>query len=481
LQARCDDLQRRLDGTLVFEEDRQAEFAAVAQAEGVSLPVARRLLQVVLRERTPSVAKLGRWTKAAAQRCGPLLEVLDEFTRPRVRDAVADEIFVRNKPILMLAEPHSLCWVSGRLAEHRDGATWAQELAQLPALEQLTKDAGTGLAKGLAQVNQQRQEKGRPAIPEQDDHFHMLREGRRALHKTEWEAARTLKVAEKAEKKERQRRRRRCAGKRTGHASVVALRWRQAERAFDAWGEQERAWQQVEAACKLFDVKGSLPTRAQAEAAVAAALPGLPGKRWAKVRRLLARPQLWTYLDRAHEQLAALPVAAELRQAAVRAEGLRRRPETLGADGPPAGALRGVLLAAAVVLSLAGSAGAAALAGVRGVLSGVWRASSLVEGINSVLRMQQARHRRLTPGLLNLKRLYWNSHRFRTGKRRQQSPYEHLGLRLPAVSWWELLQWSPEELRRYLSESNSTSGPSALCGEPSSRGDQQLSAPGVVP
>ena len=44
----------------------------------------------------------------------------------------------------------------------------------------------------------------------------------------------------------------------------------------------------------------------------------------------------------------------------------------------------------------------------------MWRASSLVEGINSVLRMQQARHRRLTPGLLDLKRLYWNCHRFRT-------------------------------------------------------------------
>jgi hypothetical protein len=482
LQARCDDLQRRFDGALVFEEDRQAEFAAVAQSEGVSLPVARRLLQVVLRERTPSVAKLGRWTKAAGQCCGALLEVVDEFTRPLVRHALADEIFVRHKPILMLAEPHSLCWISGRLADHRDGATWAEELAQLPALEQLTKDAGTGLASGLEQVNQQRQKKDLPAIPEQDDHFHVLREGRRALYKVQREAARTLKVAEKAAKKERRRRRQKHAGKRSGHASVVALRWRQAERAFDGWVQQERAWQQVEAACKLFDDKGSLRTRAQAEAAVAAALPELPGKHWAKVRRLLARPQLWTCLDRAHEQLAALPVAAELRQAAMRVEGLRRRPEALGADGPSAGALRGVLLAASVVLSLAGAAGTAALAGVRGVLSGVWRASSLIEGINSVLRMQQARHRRLTPGLLNLKRLYWNCHPFRTGKRRKQSPYERLGLRLPPVSWWELLQWSPEELRRYLSESKSTSGPSALCGEASSReGVQQLSAPGVVP
>jgi hypothetical protein len=480
-QARCDDLRRRLEQAVVIDEDKQAEFAATAQAEGVSLPVACRLLAVLLSRSVPSVAKLGRGTKAAGQRCGALLEVLDEFTRPRVRQAVPDEIFVRRRPILMMAEPHSLCWVSGRLTEHRDGAAWAKEFAPLVALEQVTKDAGTGLAKGLAQVNAQRRQQGRPAVAEQDDHFHVLREGRRALRKAESEAGRTLKVADKAEGKEYRRRRGRRAGKRTGHATVVALRWRQAERAFDAWGRQERAWRRAEAACALFRAGGSLQARAQAEADVAAALPGLPGKRWAKVRRLLARPQLWTYLDRAHEQLAALPVAAALREAAVQVEGLRRQPQALRGEGPSAAALRGVLLAAGLVLSLAGPAGAAALASVRGVLGGVWRASSSVEGINSVLRMQQARHRKVTPGLLDLKRLYWNCHPFRTGQRRKRSPYEHLGLKLPPVPWWELLQWSPEQLRDYLSAATPgqrASDTHAERGPPEPH--QQLSAAGVA-
>jgi hypothetical protein len=69
-----------------------------------------------------------------------------------------------------------------------------------------------------------------------------------------------------------------------------------------------------------------------------------------------------------------------------------------------------------------------------------------VEGINSVLRMQQARHRRLTQGLLDLKRLYWNCHAFRMGKRKRQSPYNRLGVLLPELSWWQLLKLSPEEL-----------------------------------
>ncbi len=46
------------------------------------------------------------------------------------------------------------------------------------------------------------------------------------------------------------------------------------------------------------------------------------------------------------------------------------------------------------------------------------RASSVVEGINSVLRMQQGRYRKMTPGMLDLKRLYWNCRRLQTGKRR---------------------------------------------------------------
>jgi hypothetical protein len=85
------------------------------------------------------------------------------------------------------------------------------------------------------------------------------------------------------------------------------------------------------------------------------------------------------------------------------------------------------------------------------MLRQAWRASSLVECLNSVARMQQSRHRRMTPGLLDLKRLYWNCRAFRTGRRRQQTPYGLLGLRLPTSDWWELLRLSPEQLSQELS------------------------------
>src|SRR5947209_17011771 len=65
LKQRVADLEKQQRWNVRLEPDRQAEFASVGQGCGVSLPQLRRLLQVLLGEETPSVAKLGRWTKAA--------------------------------------------------------------------------------------------------------------------------------------------------------------------------------------------------------------------------------------------------------------------------------------------------------------------------------------------------------------------------------------------------------------------------------
>jgi hypothetical protein len=112
-QARIDELQRqlaeqraevqalreRLKRTVEITPDTQEEFATVAQAEGVSLSVARRLLRVVEGARsTPSVATLGRASLEAGKRAGPLLKVLDEAARREVKQVTADEIFSAEDP-----------------------------------------------------------------------------------------------------------------------------------------------------------------------------------------------------------------------------------------------------------------------------------------------------------------------------------------------------------------------------------------------
>ena len=108
-QSRIDELQRqlteqkavnqalheRLKHAVEITADKQDEFATVAQAEGVSLSVARRLLRVVEGAKTtPSVPTLGRATLEAGVRAGALLAVVDEQARPKVEQATADEIFL---------------------------------------------------------------------------------------------------------------------------------------------------------------------------------------------------------------------------------------------------------------------------------------------------------------------------------------------------------------------------------------------------
>ena len=94
-QAEVQALQDRLKHAVEITPNKQNEFATVAQAEEVSLSVARRLLRVVEgSESTPSVATLGRATLEAGKRAGPLLKVLHEAARPKVNQGTADAIFL---------------------------------------------------------------------------------------------------------------------------------------------------------------------------------------------------------------------------------------------------------------------------------------------------------------------------------------------------------------------------------------------------
>jgi hypothetical protein len=97
-QAEVNALQGRLKHAVEITLDKQHEFAAVAQAEGVSLSVARRLLRVMTPRHSRAVATLGRATLEAGKKAGSLLKVLDEAARPEVEQGTADEIFLDASP-----------------------------------------------------------------------------------------------------------------------------------------------------------------------------------------------------------------------------------------------------------------------------------------------------------------------------------------------------------------------------------------------
>jgi hypothetical protein len=442
-------LQARLAQSVVLDAAKQAEVASGCQALGISLPNCHALLEILIGEQALSVATLGRRSQEAGRKAGPLLAVLDESTRVQVRQAAADEIYVKD-PVLMVVEPESLCWVSGRLSTEVSGPAWADEFQQLPHLEQVTRDGGSGLAKGVALVNAQRQQQQRAAVVDQGDHFHALREGGVGLRKLETAARQALPEVEAAEKElaEQQRQGHNV----TGPAQRLRKALARTEAAVDAWSACERTWQQTKEALQLVTATGELNTRARAEAVLATTLPQLPEAGFRKAKRRVQKPEMLNYLDHVHRQLEALPYPAELKQAAVEQECLRRRPELLRGAGSSAAALRGVLLGCAVVLSAAGEQGQQLATAIGDLFRRACRASSLVECLNSVLRMQQARHRKMTQGLLDLKRLYWNCHTFRTGRRRNTTPYQRLGIPWPeGLPWWQVLKLTPEQLRNKLS------------------------------
>jgi hypothetical protein len=88
------------------------------------------------------------------------------------------------------------------------------------------------------------------------------------------------------------------------------------------------------------------------------------------------------------------------------------------------------------------------------LLQGAVRARSAVECVNAVMRMHQGRHRYISQGMLDLKRVYWHCRTFHEGKRKGHCPYDLLGLSLPTYDWWQLLQIRPEELEQQLSTQN---------------------------
>src|SRR5262249_44463819 len=113
---------------------------------------------------------------------------------------------------------------------------------------------------------------------------------------------------------------------RAGHATATSRLWRKAEQLWDQAMAAERAWKLARSAFEFFTPEGRLNDRRQAQEVVAAALPHLNGPAWAKTRRLLLRPESFTFLDQAQRRLAELGLDSDILSALLDLEGLRRQP-----------------------------------------------------------------------------------------------------------------------------------------------------------
>lgn len=423
------------------------QFAALAAALGLSLNQTERLFAVLLPATVrPSRATIGRWVEAAALQAGHVLQTLDETCQSRVTELCLDEIYCHRQPVLVGVEPHSMAWMLGQRARNCTGDTWQQALQPWPYLESVVADAGSGLQAGLEKVQQQRSRT--PDSPPLDvglDLFHTKQEAQRVL-RVLW--APMEQVWLKAEKASAVLAAKRWHGhklpaRRAAHAAGRA--WRKAEKAFRSYERHEAAWRRLETAFELYRPDGQLNDRAWAQAQIVAAVQELPGPLWSTVRHFVLDPRSLNFLDRMHRRLQLAEPRPEVRAALV--EWWRSRHVGPRGRGPiGTGSVRVVkpLLQAVICRGLA-TDWREAYRRVASVLGRTVRASSVVECMNSVVRMHQARHRTLSQPLLDLKRLYWNCRPFISGKRRGACPYQHLGVTLPTYDWWQLLNGDIEE------------------------------------
>jgi hypothetical protein len=177
----------------------------------------------------------------------------------------------------------------------------------------------------------------------------------------------------------------------------------------------------------------------------------LTGPEWRKVRNFLRDSRSLPFLDRLHERLETAEPRVEWREALAWRWWRLQNPCT----GPVTSPLAAISYAVAAKRPLKG-AEQAAYDRMGAILNDTVRASSAVECMKSVLRMQQSRHRRMTQPMFDLKRLYWNCRRFRSGPRKNQRLCQALGVELPTYDFWQLLQCDPDKLTQKLSTSRIT-------------------------
>jgi hypothetical protein len=312
-------------------------------------------------------------------------------------------------------------------------------------LEFAVSDAAKGIGSAVARLAEARDvDPSAPALTHGLDVFHTTMEAKRVLAQYWRRAEAAWELAEAADAKV-------AAAKQQGvdaRGAAVAARapWAGAIERFDQAQRLESAWGRAHAALDLFTPDGRLNDRVRAAAELAEAVKDLTGPDWSKVRNFLNDPRSLAFLDRMHDRLETAEPRPQWREALTWRWWLcHRRPK-------PSDAVTELVRAVGRDGTL--SAQEQAVYGrVAAVLEDTFRASSAVECMNSVLRMHQSRHKRMTQPMLDLKRLYWNTHPFRSGPRKDVSPYQRLGLKLRTYDFWELLQSDPKELTQELSTS----------------------------
>ncbi len=325
----------------------------------------------------------------------------------------------------------------------RKAETWEKRLSPLDRLEFAVSDAAKGIGSAPTKIARvRRDDPEAPALEQGLDVFHTTMEARRVLAQ-DWRRVEAAWEKAEAADLEVVRSKRQGTDAR-GVARAARVAWGRATVLFEQAERLEAAWRRAHAALELFRADGQLNDRGHARAEIAEALEGLTGPDWSKVRNFLDDPRSLSFLDRMRRRRDLAEPRADWREAMAWRWWLSH--SRVSCPHPLMRLVRAVGRECEL-----NEPEQASYDRVSAVLQDTFRASSAVECMNSVLRMQQSRHKVMTQPMLDLKRLYWNCHEFRSGPRKKACPYQVLGLELPTYDFWTMLQADSKELTQRLS------------------------------
>jgi hypothetical protein len=356
-------------------------------------------------------------------------QVFEKLTPERkARRAVADEIFLGDRPMLVVAEPQSLAVLRVSVEAHRDEKTWAKILQPLEGIEIFASDLGKGLTAAV-------EARG---WPHQADVFHAVRiltESWAVEERHAYEA-----IEEEYAWERRLQKLRAEGGDSRGVATNHTLARKKTQRALERFAEIERLSQQMRSAIELCDPVGRWMTPEDRQQRLTQAMTRLEELGLARRRRVAGywrNPKLLTFAREVQKRLDALqippgPLAPrEIIDAAVAAWALARGLLR------PRGALTASLRAFAA--SRAHPDFPALGERVASILDDTLRASSAIECLNSLWRVYQQVKKTFGTDFAYLVALHHNMHRFEEGRRRGRTPFELLGIDPGTDDWLSLI------------------------------------------
>ena len=383
-----------------------------------------------------TLARAGRFARRLMARA-------NEQVRERIVTGAGDDIFFHRVAVKVLIEPVSGAVLDVMRWPWREAEDWALWIGAWPALRLFISDLGTDLVGAVPLVNASRD----VAIVHQGDHFHENSWWTEKIfeplsRREQYRADAALVVWEGATRVE-------GPGRRVSAATVEAAEARRA-RAEEDFYEAVRLEELFQKLLAPLSPEGGLWTDARVEdllAEFAQETKALPEKYATRVRKHVHRHRtrwcahrvLWDLIDVAlRPEAQATRVDVLQAVVALRWARLRHQRATDWADAREAqveqDGLRTWLAARCSNLD-------EVIAAANSLIEHPRRSSSLVEAINSRLRVLQMVHRNVSDTLLALVAMAWNLSPKREGKRRGPSPYARLGIDFADDTrpWYEIL------------------------------------------